>query len=339
MGLGSIGKRHLRLAREFFPNSEIRIFRHQKPSDYNEVSDGCIYSLKDALLFAPHLAVISNPATFHIYTAQALAEAGVHLLVEKPISASLEGVSKLIETCKSNKVVLSVGYNLRFLASLQYFKKLLESSEIGDVISLRCEVGQNLHSWRLGADYRTSVSGQKKLGGGVLLELSHELDYLRWVFGDIEWIKATLSTQSALEIDVEDSVFITVGFVPEPDKKQLIGSLNMDFIRHDQTRNCIAIGADGSLRWNGLTGRVDKYSAGSKVWEELSGESFKIDDSYRSEWSNFIHCVKNDDLPSVSGTDGLAVLKIVEAARKASTTGDRVYLAEMNTLGSVKNEK
>ena len=88
---------------------------------------------------------------------------------------------------------------LRFLETLQCFRAEMAAGRIGAVHAVRCEIGQYLPAWRPDADYRTTVSAQKALGGGVLLELSHELDLLRWVFGEVDWLSAWIGRQSALE--------------------------------------------------------------------------------------------------------------------------------------------
>lgn len=326
VGLGSIGKRHLRLAREFFPKADIKVLRHQ-PCDYiPEHANGCFTTLAQAIHFAPQIAVIASPATHHIDTARALAEVGVHLLVEKPLSATTDGVAQLLKTCISQKVILLTGYNLRFLSSLQRFREMLNENVIGKVLSVRCEIGQYLPSWRPDADYRKAVSAQHTLGGGALLELSHELDYLRWIFGEVEWVKATLSRQSALEIDVEDTAHLIVGFYSENTGNQLVGTLNLDFIRHDTTRLCTAIGEKGSLRWNGLTGLVELFESGAKEWRELFRHQHQRDDSYLAEWRHFIDCVNEQKPPLISGEDGFKVLKIIEACRKSSTDSSQIFI-------------
>jgi predicted dehydrogenase len=328
VGYGSIGKRHLRIARDMNSLADIRILRHQATNEIPEYANGCFSSIEEAILFAPQVAVIASPSSFHIRTAIALAESGIHLLIEKPLSASLEGVGHLLKICKKQHVVLLTGYNLRFLPSLQYFRELLLKGVIGRVLSVRSEVGQYLPSWRADNDYRQGVSARHELGGGALLELSHDLDYLRWIFGEISWIKATLSRQSSLQIDVEDTAHLTLGFVPKLDGQQLITSINLDFIRHDKTRLCTAIGENGTLRWNGLTGDVSLYEAGSSEWKRLFQYESQRDDSYIAEWKNFIDCVLNHKLPFISGSDGLEVLKIIEGAkRSAKSDGMRFELS------------
>jgi predicted dehydrogenase len=327
VGLGSMGRRHLRLARGLMPNADIRVLRHQVASEVAEFSDGCFFGIEEAIAFAPQIAVIANPAPFHITIAQALAETGVHLLVEKPLSASLNGVAHLLKTCRKKGTILFSGYNLRFLPSLQRFRDLLFEGVIGKTLSVRCEIGQYLPSWRPECDYRQGVSGRRELGGGALLELSHEIDYLRWIFGEAVWINATLSRQSSLEIDVEDTAHLTIGFAPDKSGHQLIASVNMDFIRHDNTRLCTAIGDKGSLRWNGLNGEVELFEAGAKAWRSLYSVPHQRDDSYLAEWTNFIESISKNKLPLVSGEDGLRVLEIIDAARRSAEFSGRARVA------------
>jgi predicted dehydrogenase len=337
VGLGSIGRRHLRLARELFLNADIRVLRHQVANEAPEYSNGCFSSIEEAIAFAPQIAVIASPAPFHIDIAQALAQGRVHLLIEKPLSASINGVKNLLETCHKNRTILLTGYNLRYLPSLQRFRDLLFERIIGKVLSVRCEIGQFLPSWRPDRDYRFGVSARRELGGGALLELSHELDYLRWIYGEVEWVIATLSRQSNLEIDVEDSAHLTVGFMRLPDGHQLIGTVSLDFIRHDTTRVCLAIGENGTLRWNGLTGVVDLFEAGKKEWRELFRHQHQRDESYRAEWQDFIACVNENKTPLISGEDGLKVLQLIEAARLSSDSGCAVPVAKM--LEAVKESE
>ena len=91
VGHGSIGQRHLRIARGLLPNADIRVLRHQTCEFIPENADGCMSRLDEALAFAPQAAVIASPSTFHMQTALPLANAGVHLLVEKPLAASYDG--------------------------------------------------------------------------------------------------------------------------------------------------------------------------------------------------------------------------------------------------------
>jgi len=332
VGLGSVGTRHLRIARQLFGGAEIKVLRHTSTKFIPEFSDGIFTTIKEAIEFKPNIAVISNPATLHIETAQALAMVGSHLLVEKPLSTSLIGVNELIETSKQGGTLLTIGYNLRFSPSLMQFKKLLAEGIIGRALSVRCEVGQYLPSWRTESDYRQSVSGKSELGGGVLLELSHELDYLRWIFGEIAWVRATLSRQSNLEIDVEDSAHLILGFSPNTKGQQLTSVVNLDFIRHDHIRLCTVIGENGSLRWNGVTGEVEIFRKDALEWFELFRHLPQRDETYASEWKDLLYCINEKRIPTVTGEDGLRVIEIIEAARKSANTGIQVAVTSFSQI-------
>jgi predicted dehydrogenase len=322
-GLGSAGARHLRLARALLPEADIRVLRRAADAPVPEGANGCFAQLEQALAFAPQLAVVATPATLHLPTAQALVEAGAHLLVEKPLAAASEGVSGLLDACRVRDRVLLVGYNLRFLPSLRRFREALHAGLVGEVHSVRCEVGQHLAEWRPGTDYRLGASARRELGGGVLLELSHELDYLRWIFGEVQWVSAFLGRQGQLEIDVEDTAHLLLGFAGAGRARPLVASASLDFIRHDPTRACTAIGALGSLRWDALEGSVRHYAAGSGGWTELFRQAPVRDDSYQAQWRHLLACIEGREAPVVSGEDGLQVLRIVEAARRAADSGAR----------------
>ena len=327
VGVGSIGQRHVQLARAMLPSAEIRVLRHQAGKVSPEGVNGVCASIEDAIAFAPQIAVLSNPAPFHVAIAQALAEKGVHLLVEKPLAASLDGVARLLDTCQRHGVVLLNGYNLRYLPSLRRFRDLLHEGAVGGVLSVRCEVGQYLPAWRPHADYRHSVSANKDLGGGALLELSHELDYMRWIFGEVEWVQAVLCRQSSLELDVEDTAHLVLGFAPSSNGHQLVGTVQLDFVRQDTTRICVAIGETGSLRWNALTGEVDLFAAEALEWRREFCQPVARDDSYRAEWTDLIACVTEGRTPFVTGEDGLSVLHIIEATRASSASGRRTAVS------------
>jgi predicted dehydrogenase len=200
------------------------------------------------------------------------------------------------------------------------------------VVSIRSDIGQYLPSWRPEKDYRVGVSARRALGGGVLLELSHEIDYLRWIFGDIDWVRAILSRQSNLEIDVEDTAHLVLGFRDAADGRKIIANLNMDFVRRDTTRQCLSIGELGSLRWDGLSGSVDFFPAGANEWRSVFAHPPQRDESYIAEWEHFLSCICDGEIPMVDGYDGLAALNIIEAARHSA---DNLNTAPVVAIGKM----
>jgi predicted dehydrogenase len=132
-----------------------------------------------------------------------------------------------------------------------------------------------------------------------------------------------------LEIDVEDSAHLILGFSPTIGSHQLIGTINMDFIRHDTTRLCTAIGERGTLRWNGVAGEVCVFEQEVGEWRTLFSQQQKRDDSYLSQWHNFLACASGSARPVITGEDGLMVLEIIEAARISSAQNRKVPVASV----------
>jgi predicted dehydrogenase len=328
VGLGSIGIRYIEILKNLFPEINIVVLRHKqcKKGDISKfgLSD-CVTSIEEAILCKPQAAIIANPATNHLEVAFKLAYNGINLLIEKPISESSKGVESLINICRQNNCICMVGYNLRFLPSLLEFRKKLNENRIGDVYSVRSEVGQYLPNWRPNADYTHGVSAKRSLGGGVLLELSHEIDYLQWVFGEINWVKAHKSKQSDLNIDVEDSANVIFGIM-RGKGVELTGSLNMDFIRHDTTRKCFAIGEKGTLLWDGVAGLVTCFDKGDNEWKTIFSSKPSKNFTYVSEIKSFFSSIETNQLSYATGEDGLKVISIVEAIHKSSESNSVVFI-------------
>jgi len=324
VGLGSIGLKHLAISRSLFPGNYVksigaRVFDKWVKQE-NKINSEFDKEFSD---FAPDIVAICSPSPSHISIAQIFVEGGANLFIEKPISSDTLNIVELIERCISNHRLLMVGYNLRYLNSLQEFRRRINEGLIGRPVSVRCEVGQYLPNWRQVEDYRGSVTARRDLGGGVLLELSHEIDYLRWIFGEVDWVRATLLRQSELGIDVEDTAHLTIGFEKRNAGRQLIANLNMDFIRHDTTRSCTVIGDMGSIRWDGILGEVSIFQAGRKNWETLFANDNGIEETYALEWQELISAIDEKRSPAVTGEDGLRVVEIIEAAYLSSASGNQ----------------
>ena len=317
VGLGSIGKRHLRLLKEINPQLKIIALTRKALKKSNNNIDNYVSNIKEAISFNPEIAIISNPSSLHLKYSIPLVESGTHLLIEKPISASSKNVDKLIDLAKRKKIKLTVGYNLRFLKSLNFFRKRILDKTIGKIYSVRSEVGQHLRDWRPNSDYRQGVSAQRKLGGGVLLELSHEIDYLTWIFGSVKSVTGYINKLSDLEIDVEDLAHCFLSFKGIPSGQEVQATLNMDFIRKDPIRQCTVIGEKGTLNWDGIKNKVTIFND-KEGWKLIYGQEEDIDLSYRAQLIHFLDCVENDKEPMITGISAMETLKVIEAIKKSS---------------------
>ena len=324
VGLGSIGRRHLSNLNSIAPASDITILR--QPSKRDEKPEAkfnrLVFHIDEALAMQPEVALITGPSSLHVETALALARAGTHLFIEKPLSNSLDGVDELLAECRSRSLVLMVGYNFRFYKPLQILKQALFEGRIGRPLMVRAEAGQFLPDWRYNTDYRKSVSARSEMGGGVVLELSHELDYLRWLMGEPVTVMADIARLSDLEIDVEDTAQIILRFTGGA-----MASVHLDMLQRPPTRNCRITGTEGTLTWDGMTHEVRLFSAASGEWEDLHAASaIDRNEMYVAELSHFLDCVERREMPLVTGEDGRRVLEIALAAKRSSAEGRVIRL-------------
>ena len=318
VGLGSIGRRHLANLKELVPGCAVTVW-HQKPGHLEDVREGVdviqrVTDLTGALASRPDFAVVTNPTSMHVDTALHLAEEGVHLLIEKPLSDRLDNVDRLLESCRSRGLSLLVGYNYRFSESLRRMREAIVEGCVGRVLFVRAEVGQYLPDWRPDTDYRKSVTARAELGGGVLLELSHEIDYVRWLMGDVIEVSARSAHLSDLETDVEDVAEIMLVF-----RGGAMASIHLNMIQRPPSRSCRVIGSNGTLLWDGLTQQLRLYTSDSGEWTELCpADSHSRNAMYLAELRHFLDCVYGDADPIVPGEDARRVLEIVLAAKQSS---------------------
>ncbi|MBL79389.1 MAG: hypothetical protein CMH70_05100 [Nitrosomonadaceae bacterium] len=320
VGLGSIGCRHLRLLKELNPDLYIVLVRSGKGQPWPEeeaMASLTVSSLDQALSIGIQAAIIATPAPFHISAAMKLAKAGIHLLIEKPLSDSLVAVNELLECAKTSRITVLVGYVLRHDPAAKKFKEWLRNDRIGRLINIGIECDSYLPDWRPNQDYRNTVSALPELGGGVLLELSHELDYLHWFFGKPSQVQALLSNSGTLDIKVEDQADIL--FI---DREKRPISMHLGFNRRQPVRSCKVLTTEGVLKWYVIEKQV--------IWEPKDGEpvvekfEFDRDYIYRVQMLHFFSCIENGERPSVTLHDGAEVMFLVDAIKRANDCGMKV---------------
>ena len=260
VSFGSIGKRHLRNARELLPEADIAVFR-QHVRGSNEVPDGAnqlFYDLDQAITFNPDAVVIASPASEHIKYSEIFLKEGVSLFIEKPLSISSKGLGSFLEAAYSSDSFIMVAYVLRFLPALHFVRSVIAEEQLGDIRTAHVQVGQYLPDWRPTTDYRKGVSAQKALGGGALLELSHELDYSLWLFGEPDTVLCSTGTLSDLEIDVEDSAHVILEYgVSQPQKRVLV---QLDFLQRVAHMALQIVGSKATLQADLIKEKVSLYS-------------------------------------------------------------------------------
>lgn len=313
IGCGSIGMRHISNLRvlnigKIFAFDPILSRLDKARSTYNILP---CRSVEDSLNRKPGIVFICTPPTFHIALAQQSVEAGCHVFIEKPLANIMDGVDELLINAVKQNLIVYVGYNLRFHEGIACLKKMLDENKIGNVMSIRAEFGQYLPDWRPTLDYRQTYTANASLGGGIILDGSHEFDYVRWIGGEVKTVNCTSGQVSNLDMDVEDIAEINLTM-----QGGIIAQVHLDCIQRGYSRNCKVLGDKGTIIWDVKTG-IHYYNAGEDSWynEMITQDTNKM---YLEEIRHFLACTRGDTEPLVDGATGRRVLEIALAAIRSS---------------------
>ena len=327
IGRGSIGERHYRVVSRSKAGGVV--LHVSSRAFISSIIDNSYYEQIQKRNIAS--AIIASPANVHLQIATALVRQGVNVLIEKPIATcwqEAEMFFKLVDSLSPMPVV-QVGYNLRYRESVVGLRDLKNSDSELKIVSVEWAVSQYLPEWR-SKSYKESVSASRSLGGGVLFELSHELDLLSWLFGRIKWVNSTCGRFGDLEIDVEDTALVIIGFEGARSiQRDFVCSLNMSFANRFRTRRCILNTTKESLQLDLLKGEISRWDSSRNHWQSVFLEDRKSgnDFSYIAQWDEFQWRVKGVS-SQANGLDSLRyacdTLKVIHAIRKSSITNSRV---------------
>jgi len=323
IGLGSIGKRHLRnLAALGIEN--ITVFRRNKefPTDDDLPRFEIETDLAQALRKKPTAVIIASPTALHIEQAIAVAEAGCHILMEKPISHKIERVNDLLKIVKQKGIIFQTAFQFRFHPVFQQAKQLIDKDAIGKIISVHVHWGEYLPLWHPGEDYRQGYSARQDLGGGVVLTLCHPFDYLRWLVGEIHRVSAMVDKLSDLEIDTEDAAMITLRF-----ESGAIGSVYLDYCERPAQHNLTIIGQDGKITWANSDGIAYIFAGENQMTQKIvPPRKFERNTMFINELSHFIDCINDNQQPVCTLEDGIRALEIALAVKKSSNEKREITL-------------
>lgn len=253
VGLGFIGKRH---------KKNLELLGHEVVPSF-EKADG---------------SLVCNPTALHLETALKFTRLGMPVFIEKPLSHNLNGIEQL----KGN---ILIGYCLRFDHSLREFKQKISQAKIQSV-KIVCQSW--LPDWHPKTDYRQSYSAKKELGGGVLLDLSHEIDYALWFFGPVKTVKAKLQMAPELQIETEAIADLELEFV-----SGIKAKIHLSYASRQPARFCEIKTSNQVLRWD--------FQPNNEM--------------YLEEMKHFINVVNKKETPLVTVADGRRVLEVIETAK------------------------
>lgn len=305
VGLGSIGRRHARNLSAFAPDARITVVRHRGGEDdlCRELGARVVTTIDD-VEGDVDLAVLATPSANHMDALPRLIESGWPLLVEKPVVADrreCDVVRSLLATAPT--AVRVAGFNMRHLPSLGRMHELVASGELGTIARASFIAGQWLPDWRPGTDYRTCYSADVRRGGGVELDLSHEFDIARWLFGDLSVEFARSGTFSDLEIHSSDTAVAVLA--PVGGTSPLV-TVALDYVARRRVRWYEVVGDRGRVEWS-IDGRLDLSTADGTRSIAAGPADFDVASTYQTMIDGVLRAVRSaDDSATQSLEDGLA---------------------------------
>lgn len=326
IGCGSIGKRHIRNLKSISKNIEIFSFDKKKENlklveeKYKAVP---ITNLSETISKEKfHGALICTPPSSHIEFAKKLIKYNIPLFIEKPLSHNFQRIDNFAREIKRKKIPILVGYNLHFHPGVILVKQLIKKNKIGNILSVRIDAGQHLPDWHPKENYRKMYTARKDLGGGIILDGSHEIDYLLWLLENArpKEIFCFADKISNLDVETEDTAEILLKF-----HTGVIANIHLDFTQRVYSRSCKLIGENGTIVWDYPKNQVELYLANKKKWQ-IFNLNFIANEMYIKEMKHFLRVIQKKERPKVTLWEGIDVLKIALMAKKSTTSGKKILL-------------
>lgn len=322
VGGGSIGRRHIRNMQELGldvavvdRNEEVRaeLTANLGLTTYEVLSEGLDSE-------SPTIVLVCTPNRFHIDVATEAAQAGCHLFIEKPLSHKMTGVADLKAAVSERDLVTLVGCNLRFHPEIIKIRELLKNNVVGPIVAARIEGGSYLPRWFPDTDYRESYSAREDLGGGVILDYIHEINYARWFFGEFETVSAIAGQRTQLDIETNDIAGILAETVDG-----IICEFHLDYIQREDSRSCHIIGENGTIRWSWENERVDWYVADEDTHSTYERPAdWEMNDMYIEEMKHFLSRIRSHEATTCPVPCGERDLAVALAARQSAESGRHV---------------
>jgi predicted dehydrogenase len=312
VGLGSIGQRHARLLSE---RADIELHLCDMIKDHRAQTIAALInqlaiehtSFTDSLKSRPDIVFICVPNQFHVPVGLQAIESGADIFVEKPISDVIEEARKLIVAAELQGRFMQVGYMLRCDEGLCKMKKIIDNGEIGNLTGGRAMIGSYITL------LNAKSHDREKIPNSLIVDYTHELDFIRWFFGNVVGVKAMSARLGDLDMKPVPNIF---QIILKTETGTLI-QVHMDYIQFPQRRIFEIYGDRGTLSYDFMTGEIRHFNFQREhQWMDISVApiSDRWDDLFRAE-HELIFSRRNAGLPpAVSGMDGLLALEIAERA-------------------------
>jgi predicted dehydrogenase/RimJ/RimL family protein N-acetyltransferase len=296
-GCGSIGARHAGNAAKRADVAAIDPDRARAEAVAAATKAKVFPDVAAALAWKPDAAIIATPPKYHLGIADQLVSVGIPVLIEKPISLSLDGVDALIGKAAKKGVPLHVACNMRFHLGPAALKSALPG--IGKPLFASAHYGNYLPAMRPDVDYRTLYAARRAEGGGVIFDAIHEIDYLGWLFGPAASVTCVADRFGGLDIDVEDHAIINLSHA-----SGVHSNVQLDYLRRRKSRGCEIVGSEGTLTWHSdgkapERVRVERAGPDGKVTLLAGDDAYDANTMYVAMLDAFLDAVAGKPAPDL----------------------------------------
>lgn len=323
VGCGSIGIRHLKnlfeLGHELYAVDKAA----DKLKEAALYCRGSFVSLESALPVKPEAALICTYSNEHIKPALRCAREGVHLFIEKPLSLDMEGIDGLLALLEEKRIISLVGCNMRFHPAVRGIYDILNSEDyIGSKIWAGLEFGYFLPFAK--DNYESSYMANKQLGGNLIFDVIHELDYAVWFFGRPAEVFCEKGRLSGLKMDTDDAAEIIIKF-----KSGMRCVIHLDYLQHGYSRRCKVVCENATILWDFASGKIGMIRKEDREWKWTeAGAPPCYNQMYVDEMKHFLNCVMTGTQSFNSVRDSLPALKLAVAAEKSAASGKWEKISE-----------
>ncbi len=321
MGCGSIGERHVINLKAIIPDASINVFDPQSErlmavrKKYSV--DPVTYEIVNSTTY--DCVFICTPPVSHIEIAKRALNSGSNIFIEKPLSHSLDGIEELQNLVRSKQLLAFVAYNFRFNKGIHMVKQMIKDLKFGKILHASAYFGQYLPDWRPWQDYKKSYSARRDLGGGIIHDGSHEIDYLIWLFGRPIYVQSQFALTDILSSDTEAIADILLKF-----DKNILGYIHLDFVRREYKRTLELLCENGLIQWSLSDATIRTFSASSKTLDSVQLEE-SLNDMYVEEVRHVIECIKTKNNSEIIDLEnGVSTLRLCHNVYESGISGQRL---------------
>ncbi len=294
VGLGSIAQKHIKALRLL--DSDVNIFS-LRSNPHSDKVEGIINIFHLSGIPAKvDFFIVSNPTSLHLTTLNKLLEFNAPIFLEKPPLLNLDEADQMVSRIKEVGLLVYSAFNMRFHPLIVWAKQYIIGKH---VLEVNAYCGSYLPDWRMGVDYRKVYSAREELGGGVHLDLIHELDYLVYLFGQPAKVNHKFGKVSDLEINSIDSAYYWL------DYPGFIATISLNYFRRSPKRTLEILLKDDIIEID-----LINWTAINAKAEVLFQEAPDMQRTYNEQMEFFLNALRTNDLAMNDFESSIQTLKI-----------------------------